>query len=73
MGADLVIDLSDTFNGLMAIPNLIGVLALSGTVVKITNNYKKRYFNGEQIEPMLSAIPEIQKEQEIALAEEGNA
>ena len=72
LGADLVIDLSDTFNGLMAIPNLIGVLALSGTVVKITNNYKKRYFNGEQIEPMLSAIPEIQKEQEIALAEEGN-
>ncbi|MBO5981779.1 MAG: alanine:cation symporter family protein, partial [Clostridia bacterium] len=32
-------DISDTFNGLMMIPNLIGVLALSPLVVKITNNY----------------------------------
>lgn len=36
MDLDLVWDISDTFNGLMAIPNLIGVLALSGTVVRIT-------------------------------------
>lgn len=42
ISADLVIDLSDTFNGLMAIPNLIGVLTLSGTVVAITNNYCER-------------------------------
>ena len=34
--ASLAIDLSDTFNGLMAIPNLIGVICLSGLVVKIT-------------------------------------
>ena len=36
---DLVWSLSDTFNGLMAIPNLIGLLALSPVVVKETNNY----------------------------------
>ena len=36
MNLDLVWNISDTFNGLMAIPNLIGVLALSGTVVRIT-------------------------------------
>ena len=36
--------LSDTFNGLMAIPNLIAVCALSGIVIKITKEYlnKKR-------------------------------
>ena len=36
MNLDLVWNISDAFNGLMAIPNLIGVLALSGTVVRIT-------------------------------------
>jgi AGCS family alanine or glycine:cation symporter len=36
---DLVWSLSDTFNGLMAIPNLIGLLALTPVVVKETNNY----------------------------------
>lgn len=39
MNLDLVWNISDAFNGLMAIPNLIGVLALSGTVVRIS---KKR-------------------------------
>ena len=33
---DLVWSLSDMFNGLMVFPNLIGLLALSGLVVKIT-------------------------------------
>ena len=42
LDASLAIDLSDTFNGLMAIPNLIGVITLSGTVMAITNNYVKR-------------------------------
>ncbi len=60
-------DLSDTFNGLMAIPNLIGVLALSPVVVKITANYVQRKIKGNNISPMLSAFPEIQKEQEKGL------
>ena len=34
-------DLADTRNGLMIIPNLIGLLLLSGEVVKL----KKQYFN----------------------------
>ena len=55
-------DLSDTFNGMMAIPNLIGVIALSGTVMKITKNYVDRKIKGKKIEPMLSAIDEIQKQ-----------
>lgn len=65
LDATLVIDLSDTFNGLMAIPNLIGVITLSGTVMAITNNYAKRKFKGDQsVKPMLSHFEDIQKEQE---------
>ena len=50
----LVWDLSDTFNGLMALPNLIGVLFLSPLVFKITNNYKRRVWKHENISPLLS-------------------
>ena len=32
----LLWSIADTFNGLMAIPNLIGVFLLSGTVFKLT-------------------------------------
>lgn len=31
--------ISDTLNGLMAIPNLIGLLGLSGVVIKLTRDY----------------------------------
>lgn len=68
LDAGLVIDLSDTFNGLMAIPNLIGVLALSGTVMAITNNYVRRRLKKDKgIRPMLPYFEEIQKEQEKGL------
>jgi AGCS family alanine or glycine:cation symporter len=36
---DFVWSLSDTFNGLMAIPNLIGLLALSPVIVKETRDF----------------------------------
>jgi AGCS family alanine or glycine:cation symporter len=35
----LVWNISDTFNGLMAIPNLIAVFLLSGTAIKLTKEY----------------------------------
>ena len=35
-------EISDTLNGLMAVPNLIGVLILSGTTVSIIKNYYAR-------------------------------
>ncbi len=68
MDLTLAWDLSDTFNGLMAIPNLIGVIALSGTVMKITQNYIDRKIKGKDVKPMLSAVEEIQElhEQEIS-------
>ena len=64
--------IADTLNGLMAIPNLIAVLALSGTVVKITKNYTNRRFkkNPENIKPMLSTHDEIQNEHEEKLRKE---
>lgn len=69
--ADLAIDLSDTFNGLMAIPNLIGVVTLSGTVMAITKNYKARRLGkdaaAKDIKPMLSYCAEIQAEHEKVL------
>ena len=57
----LIWDISDTCNGLMAIPNLICLIALSGLVAKITKNYFDRR-KGADIEPMLSAYPDMNEE-----------
>ncbi len=54
--ASLVWDLADLFNGLMAIPNLIALLLLGGTITRITRNYFARQ-KDEGIMPMLSAYP----------------
>ena len=35
-------DISETFNGLMAIPNLIALFLLSGKVKELTNGYFAR-------------------------------
>lgn len=53
--SSLAWDISDTFNGLMMIPNLIGVISLSGLVCKITKNYLDRQ-RGLDVPPMLSAF-----------------
>lgn len=63
MSLDLAWDLSDTFNGLMAIPNLIGVLSLSPVVCRITKNYIDRNIRRMDTVPMLSAFPDIQEVQ----------
>ena len=60
--SSLAWDISDTFNGLMMIPNLIGVLVMVPLVVKITRNYVDRKKKGKDIEPILSYDLEIQKE-----------
>ncbi len=62
MEGGLVWDLSDTFNGLMMIPNLIGVLALLPLVLKITKNYVERKILKKDVAPILSNYPEIQSE-----------
>ncbi len=53
--------ISDTFNGLMALPNLIGLVIMSGLVVKITKNYFDRK-SGKAVKPMLSAYDEQNEE-----------
>ena len=63
MGDNLAWDLADTFNGLMMIPNLIGVIVLSGTVAKITKNYIDRHMRGLQVTPMYSAFQDVQAEE----------
>ncbi len=70
MEGGLAWDLSDTFNGLMMIPNLIGVIALFPLVLKITKNYVDRKINGKNVAPLLSYDAEIQKEMEEKLHEE---
>ena len=44
---ELVWDISDTMNGLMALPNLIGVLGLSGMVVRATKDFLSRRDKGQ--------------------------
>lgn len=54
----------------MMLPNLIGVLALSGTVAKITKSYIERRLCGRNIAPMWSAFEIYQKEEEAQEAAE---
>lgn len=54
MTSSLAWDISDTFNGLMMIPNLIGVVVLFPVVLKITRNYKDRTLKGKEISPLLN-------------------
>ena len=68
MEAQLAWDISDTFNGLMMLPNLIGVLVLSPLVMKCTSNYVSRIIHKkDDVEPMLSVFPDIQAMQAEAL------
>lgn len=71
MTSSLAWDISDTFNGLMMIPNLIGVITLSGLVMKITQNYVDRVIKKKDIKPVLSYDPDIEEEQAEKLKAEG--
>ncbi|NLJ78324.1 MAG: alanine:cation symporter family protein, partial [Tissierellia bacterium] len=44
---EIVWDISDVFNGLMTIPNLVGMLALSPLVFKMTREYDERIRIGQ--------------------------
>ncbi len=52
--SSLAWDISDTFNGLMMVPNLIGVLVLCPIVVKVTKNYVNRKLKDKDEAPILS-------------------
>ena len=65
--SSLAWDISDTFNGLMMIPNLIGVLFMLPLVVKITKNYIDRKIKKKDVKPILSYDENIQAEVEAAV------
>ena len=58
--SSLAWDISDTFNGLMMIPNLIGVVVLFPLVIKITRNYINRRIKNKDEAPVLSYDPELE-------------
>lgn len=70
MTSSLAWDISDTFNGLMMIPNLIGVVVLFPVVSRITRNYVNRIIKNKKEAPMLSYDPDIEREMEAALPED---
>lgn len=62
-GLEIIWNVSDTFNGLMALPNLIGLFFLSGVVMKET----KRFFsNVEKGLPTLTGAEGDYSEEDIA-------
>ena len=73
MTSSIAWDISDTFNGMMMIPNLIGVIAMSPLVMKITSNYVERKIKGNRtVEPMLSYDPKVQEENAKAIKADPN-
>ena len=59
--SSLAWDISDTFNGLMMIPNLIGLIVQTPLIIKLTRNYIDRRLRGRDTEPILSFDPDIQR------------
>ena len=68
MESNLAWDISDTFNGLMMIPNLIGLIVHIPLIIKITRNYANRRIRGKDITPILSFDPDIQREAQAAVS-----
>ncbi|MBP5250566.1 MAG: alanine:cation symporter family protein, partial [Lachnospiraceae bacterium] len=62
MEDNLAWDISDTLNGLMMIPNLIGILVQTPLLIKLTKNYVDRRIKGKDTEPMLSYDRDIQRD-----------
>ncbi len=67
MESNLAWDISDTFNGLMMIPNLIGLIVHIPLIIKLTRNYTDRRIRGKDIAPILSFDPDIQHEAQAAV------
>ena len=68
MEPNLAWDISDTFNGLMMIPNLIGILVQIPLIIRLTRNYTDRRIKGRDVEPLLSYNADIQRDAMAAIA-----
>ena len=67
MESNLAWDISDTFNGLMMIPNLIGLIAQTPLIIRLTHNYIDRRIRKKDVRPLLSYDPNIQRDAQIAI------
>ncbi|MCR5486266.1 MAG: sodium:alanine symporter family protein [Lachnospiraceae bacterium] len=65
--SNLAWDISDTFNGLMMIPNLMGLIVHIPLLIRLTQNYTDRRIKGMDITPMLSYDPDIQRDAQAAI------
>ena len=65
MTSSLAWDISDTFNGLMMIPNLIGVIVLFPLVRKITKNYIDRRVKKKDVAPLVSYDPSLNTSEDL--------
>ena len=70
LSSSLAWDISDTFNGLMMIPNLIGVVVLFPLVMKITKNFIDRRVKKIDVAPVLSYDANIEAAAVATLDEE---
>ncbi len=62
MKLEIVWQISDIFNGLMALPNLIGVIALRKEILAVYENYRLRRFkNKNYLVPILAKDKRVQK------------
>ncbi len=52
----------------MMIPNLVGIIAQTPLIIRLTKNYVDRRIRLMDVEPMLSYDPDIQKEAARAVA-----
>jgi len=59
--SSLAWDISDTFNGFMMIPNLIGIILLFDVVKNVTDNYLQRKIAGKNITPVTSYLYQKKK------------
>ena len=55
MTVSAVWTIADIFNGLMALPNLIALLALSGVISKDTRRYVAKYSRAKRINKLAKA------------------
>ena len=55
MTVSAVWTIADIFNGLMALPNLIALLALSGVISKDTRRYLAKYSRAKRINKLVRA------------------
>ncbi len=46
---EAVWDLADLFNGLMVLPNIVGLLILSPQVIKMLNDYENNFLKNEEV------------------------